>query len=178
MTDFRADLLARFRWIDGHADVLGLFGDARLLSRAGDALAAPFASAGVTKIAAVEARGFVLGTAAALAAGVGLVPIRKAGAIHPGPKARRRSAPDWRGNEPTLELQRAAVGRGDRVLLVDDWAERGSQALAARALLEECGATWVGLSVLVEQLTEDVRRRLEPVVAVVARAELPGEGRS
>ena len=71
MTAFRDAFLARFRWVHGHADILGLMADAEVLAAAGEALVAPFADAGVTKIAAVEARGFVLGTAAALAAGVG-----------------------------------------------------------------------------------------------------------
>lgn len=153
--------------------MLGLFADAAFLPRAGRALWAPFAEAGVTKVAAVEARGFVLGTAAALAGGVGLVPIRKAGAVNPGAKAARTTEPDWRGRRLELAVQRAAAGPGDRVLLVDDWAERGSQALAARGLLEECGAHYVGLSLLVDELEPDVRESLAPVAAVVRHDELP-----
>lgn len=172
---FRRRFLARFRWVGGHADVLGLLADAELLREVGHALVEPFASAGVTKVAAVEARGFVLGTAAALAAGAGLVPIRKAGAVHPGPKAVRLAEPDWRGRRHELVLQRRAVGAGDRVLLVDDWAEQGSQALAARALLEDCGAAYLGLSLLVDQLPADARAALAPVAAVVSHRELPAE---
>jgi adenine phosphoribosyltransferase len=126
----------------------------------------------VTTFAAVEARGFVLGTAVALRLAAGFVPIRKAGSVHPGPKARLVAEPDWRGARHELVLQRAAIRDTDRVLLVDDWAEAGSQATAARALVEECGATYVGLSLLVDQLADDVRERLQPVVAVVSHAEL------
>jgi adenine phosphoribosyltransferase len=86
---------------------------------------------------------------------------------------RLRTAPDWRGRETELVVQRAAVSPADRVLLVDDWAERGSQALAARSLLEQCGATYVGLSLLVDQLPAAVRARLAPVAAVVGHEELP-----
>jgi adenine phosphoribosyltransferase len=57
---------------------------------------------------------------------------------------------------------------------VDDWAETGSQALAARALIEECRGTWVGVSLLVDQLDHEVRRQLEPVAAVVRYEQLPG----
>jgi adenine phosphoribosyltransferase len=170
---FRDDFLARFRWVDGHADVLGLFSDGEFLAAAGRALAEPFAASGFTKVASVEARGFVLGTAVALHAGVGFVPIRKAGSVHPGPKLTRRAEADWRGNEPELAVQRAALTCGDRVLVVDDWAERGSQALTARSLIEDCGAAYVGLSLLVDQLPEATRKRLHPVAAVVAHAELP-----
>jgi adenine phosphoribosyltransferase len=171
VNDFRAELLSRFDWVGGHANVLALFGDGAFLAAAGRALVEPFG--GFTAVAGIEARAFVLGTAAALAAGVGFVPIRKAGAVHPGAKARRVTEPDWRGVRHELVLQRAAVGPGDRVLLVDDWAEVGSQALAARSLVEECGAEYAGLSLLVDQLTEDARALLEPVAAVVSHTELP-----
>ncbi|HXR11421.1 MAG TPA: hypothetical protein VN770_03935 [Gaiellaceae bacterium] len=173
MTDFRTELLARFRWVGGHANVLALFGDGAFLAAAARALAEPFDDAGFTKVAAVEARGFVLGTAVAVVSGVGFVPIRKAGAVHPGPKATRTTEPDWRGRRHELVLQRSALSDKDRVLVVDDWAEVGSQAIAARSLIEECGAAYVGLSLLVDQLPDDVRERLEPVAAVVSHAELP-----
>jgi adenine/guanine phosphoribosyltransferase-like PRPP-binding protein len=65
--------------------------------------------------------------------------------VHPGPKAVRRAAPGWHEQEHELSVQRAALRAAlraaDRVLLVDDWAENGNQALAARELIEECGAT-------------------------------------
>ena len=173
MPGFAEELLSRFRWIGGHADMLGLLADAGILARSIDALAEPFAGVGVTKVAGIEARGFVFGAAVATRLGTGFVPVRKPGAIHPGPKAIQLSEPDWRELRVPYEVQRAAVVEGDRVLLVDDWAETGSQALAARALIAECGGTWVGVSLLVDQLEEDVRHRLEPVAAVVRYDQLP-----
>jgi adenine phosphoribosyltransferase len=80
--------------------------------------------------------------------------------------------PDWRGREVTLAVQRSALESGDRVALVDDWAETGSQALGARQLIEACSATYVGLSLLVDQLTDDVRAQLAPVFAVADAAEV------
>jgi adenine phosphoribosyltransferase len=173
---FKDEFLARFRWIEGHADIAGLFADAEFLRNAAAALAAPLRSARVTKVAAVEARGFVLGAGVALELGAGFVAIRKSGSIHPGPKAERVTGPDWRGREHLFRVQRASLGKDDVVLLVDDWAEVGSQATAARALIEECGASYAGLSLLVDQLPDDVRRTLEPVHAVVRADELPPSG--
>ena len=170
---FAEELLSRFRWIGGHADVLGLLADAGLLARAVAALAEPFEDGGVTKLVGVEARGFVFGPAVALRLGAGFVPVRKPGSIHPGPKAIHVSERDWRGRSLAYELQRAAVGEGDRVLLVDDWAETGSQALAARALVEECCGAWAGVSLFVDQLQDEARGRLAPVRAVVRSEQLP-----
>jgi adenine phosphoribosyltransferase len=170
---FAEELLLQFRWVGGHADVLGLLSDAGFLARSVAALRDPFVDARVAKVVGVEARGFVFGGAVATQLGAGFVPVRKPGSVHPGPKAVHLSEPDWRGRRMAYELQRAAIDEGDRVLLVDDWAETGSQALAARSLVEECGGTWVGISLLVDQLQDDVRARLEPVQAVVRAEELP-----
>lgn len=170
---FKQDFLARFRWIEGHADMLGLLVDGAFLAEAVKALAEPFRDIGVEKVAAVEARGFVLGAGVALELSAGFVGIRKGGSIHPGAKAERTTKPDWRGQEHLLRVQRAAFGPRDLVLLVDDWAEVGSQATAAKELIEECGASYAGLSLLVDELPDDVRGALEPVRAVVRADELP-----
>ncbi len=172
---FHDEFVKRFRFIDGHADILGLFADGGFLIRAAAALAAPFEDAGVTKVAGLEARGFILGSTVAVHLGAGFVPIRKAGSIHPGPKAERRTPRDWRGQESVLCVQRTALGAGDRVLLIDDWAETGSQAITARALIEDCGASYAGLSVLVDQLSPHVRGRLTPFVSVARHEELESD---
>ena len=72
-------------------------------------------------------------------------------------------------------MQRHAIVPGDRVLVVDDWAETGSKAITARHLIEECGGTYIGLSLLVDQLSAQLRDELAPVAAVALAAEVkPG----
>ena len=117
-------------------------------------------------MAGIEARGFVLATAVALELGAGFVAVRKPGAVHPGPKAKLEGPADWRGNVTLLQLQRHVVEHGDRVLIVDDWAETGSKAVTTRRLVELCGGRYVGLSLLVDQLPDGVREQLEPVARV------------
>jgi adenine phosphoribosyltransferase len=168
---FHDELVERARVIDGHADVLGMLVGRGVLRRAAAALAGPFASDAIDKVAALEARGFVLGAAVALELDAGFVAVRKPGGIHPGPKARVVTKPSWRGDPVTLELQRAAITTGERVLVVDDWAETGSQALAAKQLIEECGGDYAGLTMLVDQLPDDLRAELAPVFAVAVAAE-------
>jgi adenine phosphoribosyltransferase len=168
------ELVERFRYFDGHSDTLGLFADAGFLRRAAASVAEPFRDAQADKVAGIEARGFVLATAVALELGVGFVAIRKSGSIHPGPKVELAAPPDWRGLESVLRLQRHVIARDDRVLLVDDWAETGSKALTARRLLQAAGARYAGLSLLVDQLTSEVRDELEPVAAVAFASELRG----
>jgi adenine phosphoribosyltransferase len=166
------ELTSRLRYVDGHADTLGLFADATFLRRAGAALAAPFADARVDKVAGVEARGFVLATSVALELEAGFVAVRKPGAIHPGAKAELEAPSDWRGNVTLLRLQRHVVEPEDRVLVVDDWAETGSKAMTTRQLIEMCGGRYVGLSLLVDQLPDQVRDELEPVARVAFAHEV------
>jgi adenine phosphoribosyltransferase len=172
-TEFHDELVARLRYFDGHSDTLGLFADAAFLAQAGAAVAAPFREASVDKVLGIEARGFVLATAVALELRVGFVAVRKPGSIHPGPKAELAAPPDWRGNETVLRLQRHVIAPGDRVLVVDDWAETGSKAVTARRLIDACGGLYVGLSLLVDQLPVELREQLAPVAAVALAEELP-----
>ena len=71
-----------------------------------------------------------------------------------------------------MRLQRHVIADGDRVLIVDDWAETGSKATTVKRLIEECGGVYVGLSLLVDQLPAEVRSKLEPVVAVALADEV------
>ena len=170
--DLRDELQQSLRYYDGHSDTLGLFADSGFLRRAGAALAGPFREAAVDKVAGIEARGFVLATAVALELDVGFAAVRKPGAVHPGPKAQLQGPPDWRGEPTHLQLQRHVIVPGERVLIVDDWAETGSKALTARRLVELCGGEYVGLSLLVDQLPDSIREALEPVERVAYASEV------
>jgi adenine phosphoribosyltransferase len=153
-------VLRAFRWVDGHADLSRVFADPGVLAGIGTALAAPFRDAGVTAVASPEARGFVLGALVARELGTGLVLVRKHGSHHPGASERVRTAPDWRGRELLLRMHPDLLGPADRVLIVDDWVETGSQAAAIRTLVEGCGAGVVGVAALVDDTTGPTRQRL------------------
>jgi adenine phosphoribosyltransferase len=155
------DLVERIGFdADGHSDIWRAFADRELFARTVAALAVPFRGERYTKIAGLEARGFVLGGAMAAYTGAGFVAVRKQEGWLPGEVAQRETEPDWQGHRHALRVQRGAMGAGDRVVLVDDWFETGAQALAARALIEETGATLVGMSIIVDDLSDDVRGRL------------------
>lgn len=44
--------------------------------------------------------------------------------------------------------------------MVDDWIETGAQATAVDRLVEDAGASWVGVAVVVDATTAAVRRDL------------------
>lgn len=161
------------RFVDGHADVWAIFRDGAVFGDVVAALAEPARSAGATKIAAVEARGFLLGGAVAAYLGVGLAAIRKEDGLYPGPKATAvTTTADYRGRTYRLRLQRSAVSAGDRVVLVDDWVESGNQAMAARTMVEDCGGMWLGMTVVVDKLRGDRRGQLGPIHGLIDAAQL------
>ena len=73
--------------------------------------------------------------------------------------------------EHELRMQ-DTLNPGDAALLVDDWAERGSQASAARKLIELSGAHFAGVSLMVDQLNDDARASLGRVTSLVRASEL------
>jgi adenine phosphoribosyltransferase len=175
MSEFDGDsLLSRFAWAGGHADVWRWFDDPETLRAIAAALVEPFRDA-ATKVAGIESRGFILGAACALELNVGLVPIRKGAGLFPGPKAVIETSADYRGGRQRLRLQRAALGDSERVVLVDDWIETGSQAAGARTLIEECGATFLGVAAIVDQLPPDRREQLVRVHTLLPKARLGGD---
>lgn len=166
-------LLRRFRWIDGHADLWPWFRDGELFRAVVKDLVAPFRDRRISTVCGIESRGFLLGGAAALELGTGFVAIRKEHGLFPGEKITCRTEPDYRGNRHVLRMQRSSLVPGDRVLLVDDWIETGSQALGVRRLVGEAGAELVGCAVIVDQLGPDAKRLVGRVHALVAAGELP-----
>ncbi len=167
----REAFLARFQWHDGHADVWRAFEDGPTFSALVDGLAASWLDRGITRVVGVEARGFLLGGAVAAALGAGFQAVRKPGALFPGRKLSTRTDPDYRGLAHTLTMQ-DSLTPSDVVLLVDDWAERGAQACAVRELVDRTGASFAGLSLIVNQLSPETQARLGRVTWLVAADDL------
>lgn len=171
-SELRRLLVERFRWTDGHADFAFFLADPAAVDLIGPGLAEPYRTSRVDLVAAVEARGFLLGALVAAELGAGLVLVRKPGAVHPGPKVTVQSEPDWRGRRISFEMARS-VTVGRRVLMVDDWIETGSQASAVRQAVEDCGGELLGVSVLVDDAPDEVTSAMK-VQSVVSSAELRG----
>jgi adenine phosphoribosyltransferase len=103
----------------------------------------------------------------------GVVPIRKRGALFPGTLLSATSAPDYRGRAIDLLLQEGGLSGSDRVVVVDDWLEIGSQAKAAMDLIRQAGAHVVGVAVIVDESDPAVDLEL-PRFHPLIRAELLG----
>lgn len=101
----------------------------------------------VDAVAGIEARGFMFGAAAAVALGVGFVPVRKAGKL---PRATYTAKYELEYGTAVLEMHQDAVAPGARVLVMDDVLATGGTAAAACSLVEQAGATVVAFDTIVE----------------------------
>ena len=126
-------------------DITPVLADAKLFAEVTSAMAAPFASMGVTHVAGIESRGFILAAPVAQALHAGFLPIRKPGKL-PWQTAGRDYALEY--GTDRLEMHVDACSAGARVLLVDDVLATGGTAAAACVLVEDVGGTVVGCSFL------------------------------
>lgn len=165
----REAVLREFRWADGHSDVWRLSEDAATFALVVAGLATLAVELGPTAVAGIETRGVLFGAPVAAALGLGFHTIRKTDGLFAGSRLSQAAAPDYRGRTHTLR-SRGAFRPGDRVVLVDDWIERGSQASAAADLIGRSGASLAGVVVIVDQSDGSL-----PVRSLVTATELPPE---
>jgi adenine phosphoribosyltransferase len=128
-------------------DITTLLGDAQALRTTLAELSAPWKAAGITHVAGIEARGFILGGAMACQLGAGFVPLRKKGKL-PHTTIRVEYALEYGLDE--LEMHADGVKHGDRVLLVDDLIATGGSAAAAVHLLQSLKAEVVGAAFVID----------------------------
>ncbi|MGH7017086.1 MAG: adenine phosphoribosyltransferase [Caulobacteraceae bacterium] len=170
------DLAAVIRTIPDHPkpgilfrDITTLLADPAAFGATVEALAAPFAAAGVAKVAGIEARGFILGGAVAHRLGAGFAPMRKKGKL---PHQRRSVEYALEYGTDVLEMHLDAVSPGERVLIVDDLIATGGTALAAADLLTAAEAEILAAAFVIDLPdlggAERLRRRGVPVEVLVA----------
>jgi len=119
-------------------DITTLLNDARGFRRVVDELVQPLAGTKIDKVAGIEARGFILGGAIAHQLSIGFIPVRKKGKL-PFTTIEEEYALEY--GTDSVEIHIDAVGKGERILLLDDLIATGGTAMAAIKLLERSGGT-------------------------------------
>ncbi|GGS35471.1 adenine phosphoribosyltransferase [Streptomyces griseoviridis] len=168
MTDIQRLLLSRIRDVADYPepgvmfkDITPLLADPEAFTALTEALASIAEDTGATKIVGLEARGFILGAPVAVRAGLGFIPVRKAGKL---PGATLSQAYDLEYGSAEIEIHAEDLSAEDRVLVVDDVLATGGTAEASLQLVRRAKAQVAGVAVLMELAFLNGRARLEPAL--------------
>jgi adenine phosphoribosyltransferase len=169
LADITTLLLSRIRDVADYPepgvmfkDITPLLADPPAFAALTDALAEVAGRTGATKVVGLEARGFILGAPVAVRAGLGFIPVRKAGKL---PGATLAQAYDLEYGSAEIEVHAEDLSSDDRVLIVDDVLATGGTAEASVQLIRRAGAEVAGVAVLMELGFLGGRARLEPALA-------------
>ncbi|WP_338694450.1 adenine phosphoribosyltransferase [Streptomyces sp. Q6] len=168
MTDIKELLLSRIRDVQDYPepgvlfkDITPLLADPAAFTALTDTLAELCVRHGATKVVGLEARGFILGAPVAVRAGLGFIPVRKAGKL---PGATLAQSYDLEYGSAEIEVHAEDLSADDRVMVIDDVLATGGTAEAALHLIRRAGAQVAGVAVLMELGFLPGRARLEPAL--------------
>jgi len=121
---------------------------------------------GITKIAAIEARGFLFATPIAMQLDIGLVPVRK-----PGKLSHDTLSYDYEleyGTD-TLQIHADAIGPDDKVLIIDDLLATGGTVGACVELIKKTGGQVVACGFVIELSFLEGAKKLGdvPIVSLI-----------
>ncbi|MFB6840432.1 adenine phosphoribosyltransferase [Streptomyces sp. NPDC056361] len=142
-------------------DITPLLADPAAFTALTDTLAGLCTEHGATKIVGLEARGFILAAPVAVRAGLGFIPVRKAGKL---PGATLSQAYELEYGTAEIEVHAEDLAAGDRVMVIDDVLATGGTAEASIELIRRAGAEVAGVAVLMELSFLPGRARLEPAL--------------
>ena len=119
-----------------------------------------FQSKKITKVVALESRGFIIGGALAYCLGAGFVPVRKKGKL-PGKTIQKTYELEY--GSDTIEIHEDALSPDDIVLIHDDLLATGGTALASLDLVHKLGVKNVCFSFICDLkfIQNDQKKRLE-----------------
>jgi len=148
-------------------DITPILRDPKLFKSAIDLLAKRHRGKGIRRVAVIDARGFIFGSALAYKIGAGVVPIRKKGKL---PYTTIEESYDLEYGSNTVALHVDAFDPGEPVVIVDDLLATGGTAAAAARLVERAGGKVVEIDFIIELGFLNGRTKLAgyPVFAAIA----------
>lgn len=141
-------------------DITTILQDPRHLKSVIDALVERYAPMDISKILAMESRGFIYGAPLATMIGAGFVPLRKPGKL---PYKTISESFQLEYGTDSLEIHEDALGKGERVLVLDDLLATGGTAAASVSLARKCGAHVVEAGFVIELTFLNGRDKLADV---------------
>ena len=154
-------------------DITTLFEDPDGLRDSINNLSERYKDLKIDKIAAIEARGFILGAPLAYILNVGLVLIRKPGKL---PAKTISQDYDLQYGSDQIEIHSDAIKPGEKVLIVDDLIATGGTAEAAVKIVEKMQGQIVECCFIIDLPDIGGRTRLEGIgQKVFTLCEFEGE---
>lgn len=112
----------------------------------------------VDVVVGMESRGFIFSAPLAYKLNAGFVPVRKLGKL---PAETIEVEYELEYGTATLEIHADAIGKGQRVLIVDDLLATGGTVMGTIELVRRLGGEVAGLSFMVELLALNGRDKLD-----------------
>jgi len=135
--------------------------DASLMMNAGRELGQRFAQQGVTKVLTAEISGIAPALTTAFALSVPVIYARKSKPITMPATVYRETAPSHtKGHIVELLVSPEVLHPTDRVLIVDDFLATGQTIAALARVVQQSGATLVGIGTVIEKTFEGGRANL------------------
>jgi adenine phosphoribosyltransferase len=131
----------------GFKDVTPMLADPESLKQTVEELADWVRSKEADLVLGAEARGFWLGSAIAVAAGVGFIPARRPGKLPPETVS---ASYVLEYGENSLELHPDLIQEGSRIVIHDDVLATGGTVNAIKGLVEQLGGVVVGACFIIE----------------------------
>ncbi len=128
-------------------DVTTLFKDPAALQELSDILYEMYKDKGITKVAGIESRGFIIGPILATRLNAGFVPIRKPGKL---PAETIEESYEKEYGKDTVQMHKDAIGPDDIVLLHDDLLATGGTMQAACKLVQQLHPRKVHVNFIIE----------------------------
>jgi len=139
-------------------DITLIFSDAVIFNRVVNDLSNLLSHTDYDKILGIEARGFILGGAVSFNSHKAFVPVRKKGGLS-GPTVQRTFV-DYTRKQKTLEIKLDAIKPNDKVIIIDDWIETGTQVKTCVSMVEELGGKVVSILTIVDETSEIIKKGL------------------
>jgi len=147
-------------------DIAPILEDAELFKLTIDLFLERYKGQKIDKIAVIDARGFLFGSALAYEMGTGVALVRKKGKL---PYKTIEESYDLEYGTATLAMHEDAISKGEKVLLIDDLLATGGTAAASASLINQLGGEIVEIAFLVELAFLNGREKLgnHPVFAPI-----------
>ena len=128
-------------------DIMPLLQNPKIFRKLIDSFVHRYQGQAIDAVAAIDARGFILGAPLAYELGISLVPVRKKGKL---PFQTVSQSYKLEYGEAEIELHTDAVRTGDKVLVMDDLIATGGTMMAACELVKKLGAEVVEVAAIID----------------------------